>query len=91
MHMTKKLAVGESTWTDPDDAPELTADWMARAEIRECDKLMRRGRPKLDVTKKLVSLRIDQDVLQAFRDTGPGWQSKVNAALRKAAPKRKAG
>jgi uncharacterized protein (DUF4415 family) len=64
---------------------------MARAEIREGHKLVRRGRPKLDVTKKLVSLRIDQDVLQAFRDTGPGWQSKVNDALRKAAPKRKAG
>jgi uncharacterized protein (DUF4415 family) len=91
MHMTKKPTVGESTWTDPDDAPELTADWMARAEIREGDKLVRRGRPKLEVTKKLVSLRIDQDVLQAFRDTGPGWQSKVNDALRKAAPKRKAG
>jgi uncharacterized protein (DUF4415 family) len=89
--MTKKPTVGESTWIDPDDAPELTADWMARAEIREGDTLVRRGRPKLDVTKKLVSLRIDQDVLQAFRDTGPGWQSKVNDALRKAAPKRKAG
>jgi uncharacterized protein (DUF4415 family) len=89
--MTKKSAAGASNWTDPDDAPELTADWLARAEIREGDTVVRRGRPKLAVTKQLVSLRIDQDVLQAFRDTGPGWQSKVNAALRKAAPKRKAG
>jgi uncharacterized protein (DUF4415 family) len=89
--MTKKSAAGASTWTDPDDAPELTDDWMARAEIREGSQVVRRGRPKLAVTKQLVSLRIDQDVLQAFRDTGPGWQSKVNAALRKAAPKRKAG
>jgi uncharacterized protein (DUF4415 family) len=89
--MTKKSAAGASNWTDPDDAPELTAGWLARAEIREGDTVVRRGRPKLAVTKQLVSLRIDKDVLQAFRDTGPGWQSKVNAALRRAAPKRKAG
>lgn len=89
--MTKKFVAGVSNWTDPDDAPELTAEWLARAEIREGDKVVRRGRPKLAVTKQLVSLRIDQDVLQAFRETGPGWQSRVNAVLRKAAPKRKAG
>ena len=35
--------------------------------------------------KKLVSLRLDQDVLERFRATGPGWQSRINEALRKAA------
>jgi uncharacterized protein (DUF4415 family) len=89
--MTKKSVAGASSWIDPDDAPELTANWMAQAEIREGEQVVRRGRPKLAVTKQLISLRIDRDVLQAFRDTGPGWQSKVNAALRKVAPKRKAG
>jgi len=37
--------------------------------------------------KELVSLRIDQDVLEHFREGGPGWQDRVNAALRKAAGK----
>ncbi len=34
--------------------------------------------------KGLVSLRIDQDILEHFRANGPGWQDRVNAALRKA-------
>ena len=36
-------------------------------------------------TKESVSLRIDSDVLAHFQDQGPGWQSRINAALRKAA------
>ena len=35
--------------------------------------------------KELVSIRIDRDVLDAFQADGPGWQDRVNAALRKAA------
>jgi uncharacterized protein (DUF4415 family) len=68
---------------DPDTAPELTDEWFDRAEIREGDKLIRPARPPLDISKKLVSLRIDQDVIDAFRAGGPGWQSRINAALRK--------
>jgi uncharacterized protein (DUF4415 family) len=37
--------------------------------------------------KELVSLRIDQDVLAHFQDGGPGWQDRINEALRKAAGK----
>lgn len=37
--------------------------------------------------KELVSLRIDQDVLDHFRESGPGWQDRINDALRKAAGK----
>ena len=37
--------------------------------------------------KELVSLRIDQDVLAHFQEGGPGWQDRINAALRKAAGK----
>jgi uncharacterized protein (DUF4415 family) len=35
--------------------------------------------------KELVSLRIDQDVLAHFQEDGPGWQDRINTALRKAA------
>jgi uncharacterized protein (DUF4415 family) len=38
-------------------------------------------------TKELVSLRIDADVLAFFQEDGPGWQDRINAALRKAAGK----
>ncbi len=37
--------------------------------------------------KETVSLRIDRDVLDFFQDEGPGWQDRINAALRKAAGK----
>lgn len=35
--------------------------------------------------KETVSLRIDRDVLAHFQDDGPGWQDRINAALRRAA------
>ena len=41
-----------------------------------------RGRPPLDAPKRLVSLRLDPEVIERFRATGPGWQSRVNAVLR---------
>ena len=37
--------------------------------------------------KEAVTLRIDQDVLEFFQADGPGWQERINAALRKAAGK----
>ena len=37
--------------------------------------------------KELVSLRIDQDVLEHFQQGGPGWQDRINDALRKATGK----
>lgn len=42
-------------------------------------------KPALPGVKELVSLRIDQDVLEHFRQGGPGWQERINEALRKAA------
>jgi uncharacterized protein (DUF4415 family) len=43
--------------------------------------------PSLPGVKELVSLRIDRDVLDFFQEDGPGWQERINAALRKAAGK----
>ena len=43
--------------------------------------------PSLPGAKEMVSLRIDRDVLEFFQQGGPGWQERINAALRKAAGK----
>jgi uncharacterized protein (DUF4415 family) len=43
--------------------------------------------PSLPNAKELVSLRLDRDVLEHFQETGPGWQDKINDALRRAAGK----
>ena len=54
--------------------PELAKLWRKRGE---------RG-PQKTPTKQQVTLRLDRDVLDRFRATGRGWQSRVNEALRKA-------
>lgn len=51
--------------------PELIADYVRR-----------RGAQRTP-TKELISLRLDQDVLERWRATGPGWQSRINDALRR--------
>jgi len=70
---------------DPDTAPELTDEWFDKADLHYGKTLRRRGRrrPPLVAPKKLVSLRLDQDVIDRFRAGGPGWQSCINAALRR--------
>ena len=83
--MRKKKGAGASTWVDPDDAPELTDEFFRRADLYEGTRLIRRGRPPLPDRKRPVSLRLDADVLAHYRRTGGGWQSRINAALRKAA------
>jgi len=40
-------------------------------------------RPMIPNAKELVSLRIDRDILDHFQEAGPGWQERINAALRK--------
>jgi uncharacterized protein (DUF4415 family) len=80
-----KKRITKSKWIDPDDAPRLDREWFERAEIREGNKLIRPGRPRKAAPKEAVSLRLDPDVLRHFRAGGPGWQSRINAALRKAA------
>jgi uncharacterized protein (DUF4415 family) len=43
--------------------------------------------PSIPGVKETVSLRINRDVLDFFQADGPGWQDRINAALRKAAGK----
>jgi len=43
--------------------------------------------PALPGATEVVSLRIDRDVLDHFQEDGPGWQARINQALRKAAGK----
>lgn len=65
--------------------PVLTDDWFAEADAYVGTKLVRKGRPKAANPKQLVSLRLDPDVIDWFKLSGPGWQSRINEALRKAA------
>jgi uncharacterized protein (DUF4415 family) len=64
-----------------EEAPELTDQQLASARIEIGGRS--RGRPKLAAPKEAVKLRIDADVVAHFRATGPGWQTRINAALRR--------
>ena len=87
--MPMKKPTTKSKWVDPDDAPKLTREWFEAAEIWDGDRLIRVARPigraKKAGTKQAVNIRLDPDVLAYFRASGPGWQSRINQALRKAA------
>jgi uncharacterized protein (DUF4415 family) len=50
-----------------------------------------RGRPKAAATKAHVNIRLDADVLEAFKATGRGWQTRINRALREWLQDRKLG
>ena len=83
--MPKKKENGLSEWVDPDDAPELDDDFFDRAEIVVGGQIVQRGRPPLGAQpKSAVTLRLDADVLTSYRATGTGWQTRLNADLRKA-------
>jgi uncharacterized protein (DUF4415 family) len=81
---TKKPGI-ENEWVDPDDGPRLAREWFERADLYHGDKMVCRGRPKSASPKEAINLRLDPDVLEYFRKTGPGWQSRINEALRKLA------
>lgn len=71
---------------DP-DLPEITDDWIAGADLYHGDKLVRRGRPKLENPRQLLSLRLPPQVIARWKASGPGWQTRMAEVLEKSAPK----
>ena len=96
--MTKKI---DDRASRPDeDNPEWTVEDFARArpapEVlprfigqKATDELMRRGRgrPAKPHRKVNQTLRLDPDVLEAYRQEGPGWQALMNDVLRQHMPR----
>jgi uncharacterized protein (DUF4415 family) len=77
------------------DSPELTKEWFAKAKPAKdaLPKLFakktttqllapKQGRPLSPTTKEHINIRIDADVLNAFKKSGAGWKTRVNDALR---------
>nr|WP_210278083.1 BrnA antitoxin family protein [Phyllobacterium myrsinacearum] len=71
----------------PEEDAALTKAGLADPDTVLITQLSKRkpGRPVADITKTPVSIRLSPDVLDYFRSGGPGWQSRIDEVLRKAA------
>ena len=78
-----------------DDTPEATDQWFAKARLAKdllpgllgeaaAQEMLKpkRGRPASAQPKQHVNIRLDADIVQSFRRTGTGWQTRLNNALR---------
>lgn len=95
----KKYDLGEYSDepVDDPDNPEWTEEMFRKARpLRDFPEMHRaimeavenlrakkRGRPKLEHPKVQVTLRLDADVVGAFKEDGPGWQGRINEELKK--------
>lgn len=80
--------------TPDTENPEWTAEVIARAhpapevlqtlfsQTRIKALLTKRGRPKAEVTKVRVGIRLSPEVIEHFKASGSGWQTRIDAALR---------
>ena len=80
--MNAKPSESVSEWVDPDDAPEWTDQMFDRADLYHGEVLIRRGRPPLAAPKRQVTLRLSPEVLDHFKAGGPGWQTRIDEALK---------
>ena len=59
------------------ELPELTEDMLARATLRKG------GRPKSENPRQMISLRLLPNVIERWKATGPGWQTRMAERLAK--------
>lgn len=69
-------AITAAAMSDPDATPYTDTEWEA------VKPTLKRGRPLAAVTKERITIRLSPEVVQAFRATGEGWQTRMNAALK---------
>ena len=69
-------AITAAAMSDPDAVPFTDAEW------EQVKPLVRRGRPLGSGSKTQVTLRLDVEVVQKFRASGEGWQTRINDALK---------
>lgn len=79
--MAKLRAMKDSAIEFDDEVPELTPSRLKKMG-RPVVRLRGQRGPQKTPTKILISLRIDRDVLEAYKATGDGYLSRMNSALR---------
>lgn len=72
-------------WTDEDFARATGPESLSDVELAAFPNTLKRlGRPPSPAPKQAVKLRLDPDVLERWRASGPGWQTRMNDTLRRA-------
>ncbi len=64
-----------------EELPELTDDMLDRGKVNKG------GRPRSANPRKLISIRLPEEVIKRWRATGPGWQTRMADKLSKVQPK----
>ena len=64
-----------------EELPELTEDMLARGKVNKG------GRPRSENPKRLIAIRLPEDVIHKWRATGPGWQTRMAEKLARVVPK----
>jgi uncharacterized protein (DUF4415 family) len=85
MNAKRRKSVRSSSLVD--DLPEITDKWLEGADQYNGKKLVRRGRPPLKSPRKLLSLRLQPKVIDKWKSSGPGWQTRMARVLEQAAPR----
>ena len=81
----KNVSIGKTTLIDDPDCPHTTVDDWEGAVLKQAGVVVGRARVRgvnKNPVKEQVAVRYSPDVLQAFRATGRGWQTRMNEALR---------
>jgi uncharacterized protein (DUF4415 family) len=79
----KRSGSGRILKRKSDETPELTVKWAEDAGLYRGAKLVRRGRPKLESPRRLLSLRLPPNVIASWKASGPGWQTRMATVLEK--------
>lgn len=69
-------AITAAAMSDPDAMPYTDEEW------EQVKPFLRVGRPPAAITKERITIRLSRDVVQRFRATGTGWQTRIDAALK---------
>jgi len=71
-------------WTEADFAAAKAPEALPSALLAAFPNTKARGGRPAGSDKQMVSIRLDKEVVEKFKATGPGWQTRINAALRRA-------
>ncbi len=72
----EEISIQAGIDADPDAYSLSDAEWEA------VKPLVRIGRPKAAVTKEVITIRLSPEVVEKFRASGSGWQTRIDAVLK---------